>query len=174
MEEIYTVDNNYSGIEAIFDFLKSHSPSDSALNSSSASFFSFKSSEESTKQYFQKVADAYPVVCTQAKQLANVADQQSLQFVENVLQHRLEEYKTHRDTLLKRYSNIANIFAFVGLCLVVYGKAVNTQLLANIGLLSCILGGGILIINLITTIKTLDIQIYSLKYYIRLIKQAQS
>lgn len=175
MKEIfYTVDNNYSEIDAIFDFLKSHSPSDSVLNSSFVSFFSVKSSEERIKQYFQKMADEYSAICTQARQLASIADEQSLQFVINVLQYNLKEYTTRRDTLLTRYSNIANIFALVGLCLVVYGKAVSTQILANAGLLTCILGGGILIFNIVTTIKQINIEIHLSLYYIWLLKQAQS
>lgn len=175
MKEIsYTVNSNCSKVDAIFDFLKSHPPSDSALDSSSISFFSFKSFEERIGQHFQKMADKYHVIRTQAKQLANIADEQSLLFVINQLQHSLEECKNRRDTLLTRYSNIANIFALVGLCLVVYGKAVNTQLLANIGLLTCILGGGILIVNIVTIVEKLNIQIHLLSDYIQLLKQAQS
>lgn len=173
-KNFYTVNSNCSKVDAIFDFLKSHPPSDSALHSSSISFFVFKSSRERIKQYFRKMADGYSSVYTVAKQLASIADEQSLQFVINVLQHSLEEYKTRRDTLLTRYSNIANIFAFVGLCLVVSGKAVSTQILANAGLLTCFLGGGILIFNIVTTVKQINIEIYLSLYYIRLLKQAQS
>lgn len=168
------VNSNCSKVDAIFDFLRSHPPSDAALNSYSISFFSSKSFEERIGQHFQKMADKYHAIRNQAKQLANIADEQSLLFVINQLQHSLEECKNRRDTLLTRYSNIANIFALVGLCLVVYGKAVNTQLFANIGLLTCILGGIILIVNLIAIIERLNSQIHLLSDYIQLLKQAQS
>ena len=67
----------------------------------------------------------------------------------------------------------ANIFAFVGLCLVVCGKVINDPVLAAIGLLISFSGGVFLITSIVTILRKLGIEAEIFRYYIYLLKQAQ-
>lgn len=160
--------------QAVYNFLKSHIPDVSALQKSSFTyFFSLKTFEERIERDFEQMANEYQALNIQARELASLARNEVLQFITNQLEFKLESWMNKKDKLLKRYSTIANIFAFVGLCLVVCGKVINDPVLAAIGLLISFSGGVFLITSIVTILRKLGIEAEIFRYYIYLLKQAQ-
>lgn len=160
-------------IKAVYNFLQSHIPTRALKKSSYTSFLSLKTFEERIEREFEQMANEYLTLNIQAKELASLASNDILRFVMNQLEFKLESWENKKDKLLKRYSTIANIFAFVGLCLVVCGKVINDPELAIIGLLISFSGGVILITSIVTILRKLGIEAEIFRYLICLLKQAQ-